>query len=72
MTSVLHDATYVAGSGIGGMLDTIHGFNTGIPLLQNHLKGPKWIPVVAGIPLLLMFSGASASFEGMDVSFLLA
>ncbi|KAH7567806.1 hypothetical protein JRO89_XS07G0154100 [Xanthoceras sorbifolium] len=64
ITSVLHDATGVAGSGIGGMLGAIHGFNTGIPLLQNHLKGPKWLPFVTGIPLLLMFSGASAAFGG--------
>ncbi|KAL5806274.1 hypothetical protein ACOSQ3_029181 [Xanthoceras sorbifolium] len=34
ITSVVHDATGVAGSGIGGMLGAIHGFNTGIPLLQ--------------------------------------
>ncbi|KAI9153846.1 hypothetical protein LWI28_017408 [Acer negundo] len=64
ITSVLHDATAVAGSGIGSMLGAIHGFNTGIPLLQNYLKGPKWLPFVTGIPLLLMFSGASAAFGG--------
>ncbi|PPD77935.1 hypothetical protein GOBAR_DD25135 [Gossypium barbadense] len=51
-----------AGSGIGGMLSAVHGFNTGIPFLQNHIKGPKWLPFVTGIPLLLMFSGASAAF----------
>ncbi|KAJ4705529.1 Transmembrane protein [Melia azedarach] len=64
ITSVLHDATAVAGSGIGGMLSAVHGFNTGIPFLQNRLKGPKWLPFVTGIPLLLMFSGASAAFGG--------
>ncbi|KAH1039234.1 hypothetical protein J1N35_040977 [Gossypium stocksii] len=53
-----------AGSGIGGMLSAVHGFNTGIPFLQNHIKGPKWLPFVTGIPLLLMFSGASAAFGG--------
>ncbi|KAB2086927.1 hypothetical protein ERO13_A04G053100v2 [Gossypium hirsutum] len=62
ITSVLEDATAVAGSGIGGMLSAVHGFNTGIPFLQNHIKGPKWLPFVTGIPLLLMFSGASAAF----------
>ncbi|XP_022746346.1 uncharacterized protein LOC111296351 [Durio zibethinus] len=64
ITSVLRDATAVAGSGIGGMLSAVHGFNTGIPFLQNHIKGPKWLPFVTGIPLLLMFSGASAAFGG--------
>ncbi|KAG8501101.1 hypothetical protein CXB51_003192 [Gossypium anomalum] len=54
----------MAGSGIGGMLSAVHGFNTGIPFLQNHIKGPKWLPFVTGIPLLLMFSGASAAFGG--------
>ncbi|XVE75762.1 hypothetical protein DITRI_Ditri12bG0118700 [Diplodiscus trichospermus] len=67
ITSVLHDATAVAGSGIGGMLSAVHGFNTGIPFLQNHVKGPKWLPFVTGIPLLLMFSGASAAFGGKVV-----
>ncbi|KAK8302895.1 hypothetical protein V6Z12_D04G115200 [Gossypium hirsutum] len=64
ITSVLEDATAEAGSGIGGMLSAVHGFNTGIPFLQNHIKGPKWLPFVTGIPLLLMFSGASAAFGG--------
>ncbi|GLT38638.1 hypothetical protein SLA2020_128710 [Shorea laevis] len=64
ITSVLHDATAVAGSGIGGMLSAVHGFNTGIPFLQSFMKGPKWLPFVTGIPLLLMFSGASAAFGG--------
>ncbi|GLT27116.1 hypothetical protein SLA2020_021420 [Shorea laevis] len=64
ITSVLHDATAVAGSGIGGMLSAVHGFNTGIPFLQSRMKGPKWLPFVTGIPLLLMFSGASAAFGG--------
>lgn len=64
ITSVLHDATAVAGSGFGAMLGAVYGFNTGIPFLQNHLKGPKWLPFVTGIPLLLMFSGASAAFGG--------
>ncbi|GAV63989.1 hypothetical protein CFOL_v3_07507 [Cephalotus follicularis] len=62
ITPVLHDATAVAGSGIGGMLSAIHGFNTGIPYLQNRIKGPKRVPFVTGIPLLFMFSGAAAAF----------
>ncbi|XVF55974.1 hypothetical protein PTKIN_Ptkin06aG0078800 [Pterospermum kingtungense] len=49
ITSVLHDATAVAGSGIGGMLSAVHGLNTGIPFLQNHIKGPKWLPFVTGV-----------------------
>ncbi|TYH48383.1 uncharacterized protein LOC105776944 isoform X2 [Gossypium raimondii] len=67
INSVLEDATAVAGSGIGGMLSAVHGFNTGIPFLQNHIKGPKWLPFVTGIPLLLMFSGASAAFGDCDL-----
>ncbi|XVF55973.1 hypothetical protein PTKIN_Ptkin06aG0078800 [Pterospermum kingtungense] len=69
ITSVLHDATAVAGSGIGGMLSAVHGLNTGIPFLQNHIKGPKWLPFVTGIPLLLSYSGASAAFGGISVPF---
>ncbi|XP_048441534.1 uncharacterized protein LOC103927415 [Pyrus x bretschneideri] len=64
ITPVLHDATAVAGSGIGGMLSAIHSFNTGIPYLQNQLKGPKWLPFLIGLPPLLLFSGASAAFGG--------
>ncbi|XP_029117698.1 uncharacterized protein [Elaeis guineensis] len=32
ITSVLHDATAVAGSGAGAMLSAVHGFNTGMNL----------------------------------------
>ncbi|KAG6770259.1 hypothetical protein POTOM_025935 [Populus tomentosa] len=62
ITSILHDATAVAGSGIGGMLSAVHGFNTGIPFLQNRLKGPKWLPFLVGLPPLLAVSAASAAF----------
>ncbi|XP_050226486.1 uncharacterized protein LOC126676346 [Mercurialis annua] len=64
MTPVLHDATAVAGSGIGAMLSAVHGFNTGIPFLQNRLKGPKWLSLIVGLPPLLLVSGASAAFGG--------
>ncbi|KAJ6362012.1 hypothetical protein OIU78_002421 [Salix suchowensis] len=64
ITSVLHDATTVAGSGIGGLLSAVHGFNTGIPFLQNRLKGPKWLPFLVGLPPLLAVSAASAVFGG--------
>ncbi|KAG5555491.1 hypothetical protein RHGRI_006217 [Rhododendron griersonianum] len=53
-----------AGSGIGGLLSAIHGFNTGIPYVQKHVKGPKWLPFLVGLPPLLMFSAASAAFGG--------
>ncbi|CAK9148431.1 unnamed protein product [Ilex paraguariensis] len=64
ITPILHDATAVAGSGIGGMLSAIHGFNTGIPYVQKHVKGPKWLPFLIGLPPLLLFSAASAAFGG--------
>ncbi|XP_049406689.1 uncharacterized protein LOC125870332 isoform X1 [Solanum stenotomum] len=64
ITPVLHDFTAVAGSGIGGLLSAIHGFNTGIPFVQRHVKGPKWLPFVIGLPPLLIFSAASATFGG--------
>ncbi|KAJ6914448.1 hypothetical protein NC651_016653 [Populus alba x Populus x berolinensis] len=73
ITSILHDATAVAGSGIGGMLSAVHGFNTGIPFLQNRLKGPKWLPFLVGLPPLLAVSAASAAFGvvgSLKVSFL--
>ncbi|KAK6945400.1 hypothetical protein RJ641_026502 [Dillenia turbinata] len=64
ITSVLHDATAVAGSGIGAMLSAVHGFNTGIPFVQKHVKGPKWLPFLVGLPPLLMLSAACAAFGG--------
>ncbi|KAL5545423.1 hypothetical protein UlMin_005110 [Ulmus minor] len=64
ITSVLHDATAVAGSGIGGLLSAVHTFNTGIPYLQSRVKGPKWLPFLVGIPPLLIVSGAGAAFGG--------
>ncbi|CAK7342257.1 unnamed protein product [Dovyalis caffra] len=56
--------TREAGSGIDGMLSAVHGFNTGIPFLQNRLKGPKWLPFLVGLPSLLAVSSASAAFGG--------
>ncbi|KAI3798348.1 hypothetical protein L1987_33619 [Smallanthus sonchifolius] len=64
ITPVLHDATAVAGCGLGGMLSAFYGLNTGMPYLQKHIKGPKWLPFVIGIPPLLMFSAASAAAGG--------
>ncbi|ONK66157.1 uncharacterized protein A4U43_C06F4720 [Asparagus officinalis] len=49
ITSVLHDLSAVAGSGIG------------IPLVQKHVKGPKWVQIATGVPLLLLFSGVGAA-----------
>ncbi|VAI71852.1 unnamed protein product [Triticum turgidum subsp. durum] len=62
ITSVLHDATAVTGSGAGAMLSAVHGFNTGIPFVQKHVKGPKWLHLLVGVPPLILFSGASALF----------
>ncbi|CAA7394948.1 unnamed protein product [Spirodela intermedia] len=67
ITSVLHDATAVAGSGAGAMLSAVHGFNTGIPFVQRHVQGPKWLQFLVGIPPLLMFSGASAALGSYAV-----
>ncbi|XP_059668549.1 uncharacterized protein LOC132313673 isoform X2 [Cornus florida] len=64
ITSVLHDATAVAGSGVGGMLSAIHGVNAGLPYVQKHVKGPKWLPFLIGLPPLLMYSAASSAFGG--------
>ncbi|KAH7855424.1 hypothetical protein Vadar_024670 [Vaccinium darrowii] len=64
INSALHNATSVAGSGLGGLLSTVHGFNTGIPYVQKHVKGPKWLPFLVGLPPLLAFSAASVAFGG--------
>ncbi|XP_031127911.1 uncharacterized protein LOC116029983 [Ipomoea triloba] len=64
ITPVLHDFTTVTGCGIGGLLSSVHGLNTGIPFVQKRVKGPKWLPFVIGLPPLLMFSAASAAFGG--------
>ncbi|CAL9109115.1 unnamed protein product, partial [Musa acuminata var. zebrina] len=61
INSVLHDATFVAGSGAGVMLSAVHGMNIGIPFVQKHVKGPKWLHFLFVIPPLLLYSGASAS-----------
>ncbi|GAB4843753.1 hypothetical protein Ancab_013718 [Ancistrocladus abbreviatus] len=63
ITPVLHDATAVAGTGIGAMLGAVHGLNTGIPYVQKHVRGPKWLPFLV-LPPLLLFSAASAAFGG--------
>ncbi|CAA7057114.1 unnamed protein product [Microthlaspi erraticum] len=64
ITSVLHDAAVVAGSGIGGLLSAVHAFNTGIPYLQNRFPGSKRLSFLVGVPLLLGYSGVGAVFGG--------
>ncbi|XP_064978072.1 uncharacterized protein LOC135619723 isoform X2 [Musa acuminata AAA Group] len=66
INSVLHDATFVAGSGAGVMLSAVHGMNIGIPFVQKHVKGPKWLHFLF-IPPLLLYSGASASLGAYAV-----
>ncbi|CAN6835937.1 unnamed protein product [Brassica oleracea var. botrytis] len=62
ITSVLHDAAAVPGSGIGGLLSAVHAFNTGIPDLQNRFSGSKRLSFLVGVPLLLGYSGVGAAF----------
>ncbi|XP_068644577.1 uncharacterized protein [Aristolochia californica] len=64
ITTVLHDATAVAGTGAGAMLSAVHGFNTGIPLVQKYVKGPKWLQFAVGIPPFLLYCAGSAAFGG--------
>ncbi|KAI4341286.1 hypothetical protein MLD38_026026 [Melastoma candidum] len=61
---VFRDSAAVAGTGIGAMLSAAYGLNTGLPYLQNRLRGPKWLPWVVGIPPLLLFFSASSAFGG--------
>ncbi|XP_042409440.1 uncharacterized protein LOC121998541 isoform X2 [Zingiber officinale] len=49
ITSVLHDAASVAGSGAGGLLSAVHSMNSGIPFIQKHVKGPKWLQFSVGL-----------------------
>ncbi|KAH0636859.1 hypothetical protein KY289_036774 [Solanum tuberosum] len=55
ITPILHDFTAVHFSGI--------------PFVQRRVKGPKWLPFVIGLPPLLMFSAASATFGGNSMNF---
>ncbi|MCL7022645.1 hypothetical protein MKW94_008114, partial [Papaver nudicaule] len=48
-------------SGAAALFSGIHGFNTGIPFIQKHVKGPKWLPFAVGIPSVLLISAASAT-----------
>ncbi|KAF3776295.1 hypothetical protein EJ110_NYTH48616 [Nymphaea thermarum] len=60
ITTVLHDATAVAGSGAGGMLSAIHGLNHGMPYIRNRVKGPMWLHLILGLPPILLYSAAGA------------
>ncbi|XP_031499013.1 uncharacterized protein LOC116263404 isoform X2 [Nymphaea colorata] len=64
ITTVLHDATAVAGSSAGGMLSAIHGLNQGMPYIRNRVKGPIWLHLVLGLPPILVYSAAGAVLGG--------
>lgn len=67
ITSVLQDFIVVAGAGVGAMLGAVHGFNTGIPFIQKHVKGPMWLKMAVGVPPVVLFSGVSAAFGAYAV-----
>ncbi|KAL8158851.1 hypothetical protein V2J09_000388 [Rumex salicifolius] len=64
ITPVLHDATAVAGSGLGALLSTIYGFNSGMPYVAKYVKGPRWRQFAVGLPALMLFTAGSAAFGG--------
>ncbi|KAA8518312.1 hypothetical protein F0562_015805 [Nyssa sinensis] len=68
ISSILHDATAVVGSGIGGMLSAIYGLNTGIPYVQKHVKGPKWLPFLIGLPVQVFGGYALPNFAQLTVT----
>ncbi|MCL7044292.1 hypothetical protein MKW94_005247, partial [Papaver nudicaule] len=68
INGVLHDFTAVAGSGAAALFSGIHGFNTGIPFIQKHVKGPKWLPFAVGIPSVLLISAASATLGAKEAA----
>ncbi|PIN07807.1 hypothetical protein CDL12_19626 [Handroanthus impetiginosus] len=61
ITPVLHDVIAVAVSGVGAMLSAVHGFNTGIPYVQQYLKGTKWFPLVIGAMHFQLFTELTAT-----------
>ncbi|KAG9455106.1 hypothetical protein H6P81_008010 [Aristolochia fimbriata] len=67
ITTVLHDATAVAGTGAGAMLSAVHGVNSGIPFIQRHAGAPKWLQLAVGVPSLLLYSAGSAALGGYVV-----
>ncbi|KAJ8633157.1 hypothetical protein MRB53_026493 [Persea americana] len=56
-----------AGTGVGGMLSAVHGFNTRFPFITKHVKGPKWVQLFVGLLPLLSFSVGCAAFGGYAV-----
>ncbi|ERN11150.1 hypothetical protein AMTRI_Chr04g243630 [Amborella trichopoda] len=64
ITTVLDDVAAVAGSGAGGLLSAVHGFNTGLRFIRNHVKGPMWLHLLIGLPPILCWSAAGAALGG--------
>ncbi|RZC54436.1 hypothetical protein C5167_013299 [Papaver somniferum] len=48
INGVLHGFTAVAGSGAAALFSGIQSYNLGIPFIQKHVKGPKWLPFAIG------------------------
>ncbi|XP_026455348.1 uncharacterized protein LOC113356435 [Papaver somniferum] len=67
INGVLHGFTAVAGSGAAALFSGIQSYNLGIPFIQKHVKGPKWLPFAIGIPSSLLISATSATLAGYAV-----
>ncbi|KAI3951592.1 hypothetical protein MKX01_018708 [Papaver californicum] len=63
INGVLHDFTGVAGSGAAALFSGIQSFNSGIPFIQKHVKGPKWLPFAIGVVPFRGYAISSAHLE---------
>ncbi|KAI3838452.1 hypothetical protein MKX03_013216 [Papaver bracteatum] len=67
INGVLHGFTAVAGSGAAALFSGIQSYNLGIPFIQKHVKGPKWLPFAIGIPSSILIAATSATLGGYAV-----
>ncbi|KAL2632812.1 hypothetical protein R1flu_004291 [Riccia fluitans] len=60
----MRDSFAVVGTAVGGSTSAFYGFNTLMPPVHKHVKGPLWLQFLVGLPPVMLFSVACAGLAG--------
>ncbi|OAE27058.1 hypothetical protein AXG93_1440s1140 [Marchantia polymorpha subsp. ruderalis] len=54
----------LVGTAVGGSTSAFYGFNTVMPPVHKHVRGPLWLQFLVGLPPVMLFSVACAGLAG--------
>ncbi|BBN04808.1 hypothetical protein MPTK1_3g07810 [Marchantia polymorpha subsp. ruderalis] len=60
----MRESFAVVGTAVGGSTSAFYGFNTVMPPVHKHVRGPLWLQFLVGLPPVMLFSVACAGLAG--------